>query len=480
MDHLKEVQWSEIRLMARQGLRHCEILRELWRLHDGHALSSTMVHRWMTATFTGRRNFTTTKPTGRPPKLTPAVLRAIKVATRAEPTITIWQLTHQFDLGQATVHKALRSVLKLRKRLCIFRLHNLTAANRRKRLQISRRLLGRMRHSPRWSSKVITADESWMYAYNPTRKQQSCTWLEVGEQRHEKLMLVAFWDSRGVVHREFVPQGRAVNAWLYRNILCRMRESVRRRHRDLWHNCCQQFWLQHDNAAAHRSLMVWRFCEQTNIKLVPHPPYSPDLAPSDFFLFARIKKELRGVCFPDVQALEVAVDTAIGNIPQFKFAHAMEASWRKRLLQCIREGGSYFEKWRHQARKAPDWWTVFELSFRNAPGLWTPSTLLSIDLSVWLWISVNFVGMFTSFSFGMVGKLLNTFLKSKSDFISFWPAVLKNSGPNRTDLVSSMGTSHWWAKCLAREKNLRIQQLRWIDDLGSVAKLKCWDLRPRD
>ncbi len=212
MDHLKEVQWSEIRLMARQGLRHCEILRELWRLHDGHALSSTMVHRWMTATFTGRRNFTTTKPTGRPPKLTPAVLRAIKVATRAEPTITIWQLTHQFDLGQATVHKALRSVLKLRKRLCIFRLHNLTAANRRKRLQISRRLLGRMRHSPRWSSKVITADESWMYAYNPTRKQQSCTWLEVGEQRHEKLMLVAFWDSRGVVHREFVPQGRAVNA----------------------------------------------------------------------------------------------------------------------------------------------------------------------------------------------------------------------------------------------------------------------------
>ncbi len=80
------------------------------------------------------------------------------------------------------------------------------------------------------------------------------------------------------------------------------------------------------------------------MKLVSHPPYSPDLAPSDFFLFARIKKELRGVHFLDIQALETAVDTAIGNIPQFEFQRAMEHSWRKRLLQCVRDAGSYFEK----------------------------------------------------------------------------------------------------------------------------------------
>ena len=146
------------------------------------------------------------------------------------------------------------------------------------------------------------------------------------------------------MHREFIPQGRSVNARLYRDILRRMRESVRRRRRDLWRNRCQQFWLQHDNAAAHRSRMVRRFCEDNNIKLVPHPAYSPDLAPSDFFLFAQIKKELRGIRFPDVGALQVAIDTAIGNIPQFEFAHAMEQSWRKRLLQCVRDGGAYFEK----------------------------------------------------------------------------------------------------------------------------------------
>ncbi len=181
MDHSKEVQRSEVRLLAHQGKCHCEILREMHRLHGHHALSSTTVHHWMSATFTGRRNFKSQKPAGRPPKLSPVVLRDIRDATRRDPTVTIRELSRQFRLGVATIHKALRSVLKLRKHPCILRPHELTAANRRSCLQISRRLLGRMRRSPRWASKVITADESWMFAYNPTRKQQSATWLEAGE-----------------------------------------------------------------------------------------------------------------------------------------------------------------------------------------------------------------------------------------------------------------------------------------------------------
>lgn len=115
MDHSKEVQQSEVRLLARQGQRHCDILREMRRLHGNHALSSTTIHRWMTVTFTGCQNFNTVKPTGRPLKLTPQVLRDIRAATRADPQITIRQLAVQFGLGHATIHKALRSVLKLKK-----------------------------------------------------------------------------------------------------------------------------------------------------------------------------------------------------------------------------------------------------------------------------------------------------------------------------------------------------------------------------
>ncbi len=47
--------------------------------------------------------------------------------------------------------------------------------------------------------------------------------------------------------------------------------------------------------------------------------------------------------FPDIDALRDAVDVAIRNIPQFEFAHAMEQSWRKHLLECVRHCGDYFE-----------------------------------------------------------------------------------------------------------------------------------------
>nr|XP_012219029.1 PREDICTED: putative uncharacterized protein FLJ37770 [Linepithema humile] len=39
----------------------------------------------------------------------------------------------------------------------------------------------------------------------------------------------------------------------------------------------------HDNAPSHSSLQVREFLAKKNVAMLPHPPYSPDLAPTDFF-----------------------------------------------------------------------------------------------------------------------------------------------------------------------------------------------------
>ncbi len=44
---------------------------------------------------------------------------------------------------------------------------------------------------------------------------------------------------------------------------------------------------------------------------LPHPAYSPDLAPSDFWLFHRLKRNLRGVSFPSLEHLKEAVSDKI-------------------------------------------------------------------------------------------------------------------------------------------------------------------------
>ena len=62
---------------------------------------------------------------------------------------------------------------------------------------------------------------------------------------------------------------------------------MRRKRPQKWHN--QNLIIHHDNAPAHRSFKVLQFLAKNNMTVIPHPPYSPDLAPCDFFFGWRVK-----------------------------------------------------------------------------------------------------------------------------------------------------------------------------------------------
>ena len=96
-----------------------------------------------------------------------------------------------------------------------------------------------------------------------------------------KVMLVVFFDWKGIVHHEFVPRGQMVNKQLYQEILARLRDAVRRKRPELWEN--QTWMLNHDNAPADASLLIGSYLAKHQTSVVPNPPYSPDLAPSRLF-----------------------------------------------------------------------------------------------------------------------------------------------------------------------------------------------------
>jgi histone-lysine N-methyltransferase SETMAR len=50
----------------------------------------------------------------------------------------------------------------------------------------------------------------------------------------------------------------------------------------------------HDNASAHRLLETQNILAYLGFQCLDHPPYSPDLAPSDYYLFPGLKNELKG------------------------------------------------------------------------------------------------------------------------------------------------------------------------------------------
>jgi len=75
-------------------------------------------------------------------------------------------------------------------------------------------------------------------------------------------------------------------AQFYCSVLCRLREDIQRKRPELWR---MGNWLLHDdNAPSHRALATCEFLAH-NITTFPHLPYSPDLAPCDFFLFPKMK-----------------------------------------------------------------------------------------------------------------------------------------------------------------------------------------------
>jgi histone-lysine N-methyltransferase SETMAR len=117
-----------------------------------------------------------------------------------------------------------------------------------------------------------------------------------------KAMLNVFFDIRGIVHREFVPQGQTVNTKFYCEVLRRLRENIRRKRPDLWH---AKNWILHDdNATCHRALLVREFLANHNMLSPPRPPYSPDLAPADYSLLSKMKMQLKGRRFHTVAEIQ--------------------------------------------------------------------------------------------------------------------------------------------------------------------------------
>ena len=101
-------------------------------------------------------------------------------------------------------------------------------------------------------------------------------------------MLITFFDIKGIVHFKFPPQGQTVNQCVYKEILRRFMRSVRDKRRDLWEN---NAWVLHheQGAPAHNAPSIRQFLSERNVPTLEQPPYSPDLAPCDFFLFPKLK-----------------------------------------------------------------------------------------------------------------------------------------------------------------------------------------------
>jgi len=125
---------------------------------------------------------------------------------------------------------------------------------------------------------------------------QPSQWMGKGSSRPKKVwmsqskikvMSVVFLNWKGIVYHEFVPRGQMVNKQSYQEVLAHLRDAVCGKRPELPEN--QTWLLHHDSAPAHASLLIRSYLAKYQTSVVPHPPYSLDLAPADFFQFPKLK-----------------------------------------------------------------------------------------------------------------------------------------------------------------------------------------------
>lgn len=227
---------------------------------------------------------------------------------------------------------------------------------RLRRMTVCQQNLNKLEAEPLMLRHVVSGDESWIYTYDLVWKQQASVWVTPGDQwpqsalrgrTHKKVMLTVFFDDTGVLHHEFTQH--TVNHFTYTKILGRLREQIRHKRPGLWtpgYGHWHRVLLHHDNTPAHKALHTRARLNETGIKVLQQSPYSPDLAPADFFLFPRLKHVLRRVRFRNLEQFKDRVSLILCSIPAAKFAQAfqdMKLRWEK----CVLYEGRYFEGMRH-------------------------------------------------------------------------------------------------------------------------------------
>jgi hypothetical protein len=140
-------------------------------------------------------------------------------------------------------------------------------------------------------------------------------------------MLELFFDSTGIAHMEFIPEGVTVNKHRYKGILRCLCNPIRHKHPELWRR--KNWLLLHDNVPAHRSVLVQVELAKQQVTVLTYPPHSPDLSPCDFIFFPQLKEKPRGHRFQSAEETVTATREAILDLPANIFQQ-----WFQQLYQC--------------------------------------------------------------------------------------------------------------------------------------------------
>lgn len=342
---------SVIRFLTAKCYRPREIHRQICEVYGQHAMSEGMVARWVRQFNEGRDNVHDDDRPGRPSLINVDLLEKIETKIRENRRFTISDLAVEFpDVSRTVLYRTVTEDLHYRKLCARWVPKMLTLDHKQQRMASALEFLTRYeKEGETFLRRIVTGDETWVRLSTPESKQQSMQWRRVGSPRvkkfkltpsTKKFMCTVFWDWRGILLVDFMDHGATINAAGYCETLRKLRRAIQNKRRGL---LSKGVLLLHDNARPHTAHLTQQLLDSFGWEVVAHPPYSPDLAPSDYHLFLELKKFLAGQRFES----EVELQTSTANWLHSQAAQFYEEGMQKlvpRYDKCLNVQGDYVEK----------------------------------------------------------------------------------------------------------------------------------------
>ena len=264
--------------------------------------------------------------------------------------IKVEEIANALHISHGSVSTVLHDRLGMRKLTARWVPKSLSDEQLATRASVCSALLKRFRSKEDdFLSRLVTVDETWVHYYEPENKAQSRQWVWPGSPRPKKfktqpsagkVLATVFWDAQGIIMLDFLAKKSTITGVYYANLLIQLRTGIREKR---WGKLSKGILLQQDNARVHTCKIAMDAVERNGYKLIPQPAYSPDLAPSDYFLFPNLKKDICGRHFQSNKEVVAAVEEWVGDKDPGFFSSglmALEHRWSK----CIFLEGNYIKK----------------------------------------------------------------------------------------------------------------------------------------
>lgn len=314
--------------------------KNICEVYGKSIISVSQSQRWFKKFRSGNTNLQDEGRSGRPMELDDDLLTA---TVEQNPVTTIEKLAKGLDSTKTTIHRHLKRINKVSK-LSQRVPHELSANNRKQRIIVCKSLLSRLKLEP-FLNRIITGDEKWVFYHNVKRQRQWLSPRETGIVQPKsglhpkKVLLSVWWDMDGIIYYELMKSNQTINTEVYCNQLDRLKQALAEKRPALLNR--RGVLFHQDNARPHVAKATLKKLRTLEWEVMSHPPYSPDIAPSDYHLFRSLQNFLDGLKMDTVDEVKTVLNEFFESRSKDFYKRGIE-NLPVRWKHIVQNEGSYF------------------------------------------------------------------------------------------------------------------------------------------